>query len=413
MKIFSGVFKKVNFWSLLISQVLSQFTINVLSFLIILKLFEQTGSSIATSLLWISYAIPSVVIGPIAAALVDFVDKRLVLMITNLLQAAVVLVYAILLYKNFVFLPYAVVLIFSFLNQFYVPAEAAALPTLIGKEDLPVANSIFFVTQQSSLIVGFGLAGIFYQIMGLRASVISVSILLFVAFLSVSFLPRIKPKRKLAKEFEERVSQFFDEIVEGYRFIRDNHEILFPFLLLLGLQVIIAVIVTNLPSIATDVLRISPTLSGFLIITPAGIGALLGTYVISKILTKKTDENRLILIGISLFTVDIFLATLFLPLITIYWVRVFVGVITFMFIGFSAVSVLVPSVTFLQRKTPQEMLGRVFGNFWFLTTVVTILPVLFSATVTDLLGIRWLLFLMSLMSIIILVFLKRKMDRQI
>src|SRR5258708_6224567 len=31
------------------------------------------------------------------------------------------------------------------------------------------------------------------------------------------------------------------------------------------------------------------------------------------------------------------------------------------------------------------------NNFWFLITIVTVLPVLFSATVADLLGIRWLL----------------------
>src|SRR5260221_13946401 len=117
--------KNYKFVSLLISQVLSQLTVNILSFLILIKLFQQTGSTIATSFIWIAYALPAIIIGPIAAAFVDFVDKKIILMVTNLLQALAVLVYAILIYKNLVFLPYAIVFMYSFLNQFYVPAEAA------------------------------------------------------------------------------------------------------------------------------------------------------------------------------------------------------------------------------------------------------------------------------------------------
>ena len=97
MKEFKKLLKNYKFIALLGSQILSQLTINILSFLILIKLFEQTGSSIATSFVWVAYALPAIIVGPFAAALTDFVDKKLVLMSTNLLQAVTVLIYAILL----------------------------------------------------------------------------------------------------------------------------------------------------------------------------------------------------------------------------------------------------------------------------------------------------------------------------
>lgn len=399
MQEFKKLLRNYKFVALLISQVLSQLTINILSFLILIKLFEQTGSSIATSFVWIAYAFPAIIVGPIAAAFVDFVDKKNILMATNILQAATVFIYAILLYKNLVFLPYAIVFIYSFFNQFYVPAEAAALPIFVSDDHLPQANSIFFITQQSSLIIGFGLAGILDAILGFRSTVIFMSFLLFVAFISASFLPRRKPENKLAKDFEKRVSGFFEEILSGYRFIKETKKILLPFMLLLGLQVVVAVIVTNLPRIATDILAVDPNKSGIFIMLPAGIGAVMGTFVISKLLSNKFKKGNLIFIGLAVFAFTIGIATILLPLIPEEVFKIILGAILFVIVGFTVVSVLIPSMTYLQEQTPEKLLGRVFGNFWFLTTIVTVIPVLFSATIADLLGVRSLLLLLSLITL--------------
>ncbi len=411
MKEFKYLFKNYKFVALLVSQVLSQLTINILSFLILIKLFEQTGSSIATSFVWIAYAVPAIIVGPIAAALTDFVDKKIVLMTTNLLQAITVLIYAVLLYKNLVFLPYAIVFLYSFLNQFYVPAEAAALPMFVSDDHLPQANSIFFITQQSSLIIGFGLAGIFDAILGFRSTVLFMSFLIFVAFISASFLPKRKPGNKLSKDFEKRVSGFFDEIVEGYRFIKETKKILLPFSLLLGLQVIIAVIVTNLPRIATDILMVDPNKSGIFIMLPAGAGALIGTFIVSKLLSQKIKKGNLIFLCMSIFTLVLGAATILLPFVNIPAVRMILGATLFIVVGFSVVGVLIPSITYLQEQTPEKLLGRVFGNFWFLTTIVTLLPVLFSATIADLLGVRWLLLLLSLVSLCAIVFSRERTSK--
>ncbi|MBI1864016.1 MFS transporter, partial [Candidatus Woesebacteria bacterium] len=279
------VIKNRKFVSLWISQLLSQLTINMLSFLILVRLYEQTGSSIATSLLWISYTIPALIVGPFAAALVDWIDRRKTLMITNFLQATIVLIYAFVSGRHIIFLPYALVFTYSFLNQFYVPAEAATLPSVVEKKDLPEVNGLFFLTQQASLMLGFGLSGILVKLVGFKVSAIIAAVNLFIAFISVSFLPKQKSRKIIfSKDIEDQITKFFKEIVEGYRFIKDNSNILSPFLLLLVLQVLLSVILVSLPVIATQIVKVKANDSGLLIVTPASIGAVAATLSITKML---------------------------------------------------------------------------------------------------------------------------------
>ena len=98
---------------------------------------------------------------------------------------------------------FAVVLAYSFLNQFYVPAESASLPSVVSKEKLMKANSLFFLTQQLAVVVGFGFAGIIEKLIGFEGSLILSSVMLFIAFLSVYLLPNMTPHKKLPDTWED------------------------------------------------------------------------------------------------------------------------------------------------------------------------------------------------------------------
>ena len=76
-------------------------------------------------------------------------------------------------------------------DQFYVPAEMASLPSLVAESKLAKANSMFFLTQQLSLIIGFGFAGIIQNYVGFEGSLAICAGALFIAFISVLFLPKL------------------------------------------------------------------------------------------------------------------------------------------------------------------------------------------------------------------------------
>ena len=410
MKEFIETIRTKNFTFLWGSQVISQFIFNTLSFLIITRIFELTGSTIAVSFVWVSYALPALLFGPLGAVTADIADKRKVMTVSILLQAAVVFVFAYF-YAHYVFLSYAVVFIYSMINQFYMPSEAAALPQIVARNRLPQANSLFFITVQVGLVAGFTLAGVFYNSVGIGPTLLASSFLLLAAAINLKMLPLLRSGKKIPKGFEKGVVEFFSDIVIGYKFIKNTKAILFPFILLIGLQAALSVVVVNLPVITSDILKTKASFSGLLIIAPAAVGALIGTALISKLLTKRVRKRRLIEYGLFVLALCLLILSTIVPVVY-FWIGRPLAILVFLFAGASYVFGLIPSLTYLQEVTPEDLMGRVFGNIWFITTVVTVIPVLFSATITEIFGVRLLLFILGVVGVAV-VLLSRTIIRKV
>ncbi len=383
-----------NFYLLWISQIFSQITLNMMNFLLLARLYEATGSSIATSLLWVSYALPTIFFGPIGASVADLTSRRKTLMVTNFLQAFVIFIF-IFTHTYSLFLLFAVIIIYSFLNQFYVPAEMASLPSIVPESKLTKANSMFFLTQQLSLIIGFGTAGLIENWFGFNGALILCSSLLFVAFISVSLLPKLNPAVKVPKNWEDLIKVFFEHILEGYRFIKKMKSVLYPLGLLFVIQVGLTIVTANLPVIASQILQVPTNLAGLYIVVPAGIGALFGSLLVSKLTKRKWRKKKIINVGLAILGFSV-LGLVYGNLITSSIFVVLVGM------GFIAVNI--PTLTFLQEVTPEWLRGRVFGNLFFLITISTIFPVIFSGVISEFFGVKTLLTILALGVILILTF---------
>jgi MFS family permease len=367
-------------------------------------LFNTTGSSIATSLLWVTYALPAIIIGPFSAVLVDIFDRKKTLMITNLLQSLVIFLFALFHQPHF-FLLYGAVIIYSLLNQFYVPAELASLPSLVKKVNLSFANSLFFLTQQFAIVLGFGSAGILINILGFSNTLFLSSVLLFLAFVSVSFLPSISFDNHFPKSFDKLLVKFFKDIFEGYKFIKSKRDILLPFSMLIIFQTGLYVVMVNVPAIARDIFHINVELSGISIVAPAGIGAAMGALIVPSMLKREIRKKKIIETSMLIMIISFYFATFFLSFLPSF-LRLYAGILLVIILGFSYVGMLIPSQTYLQEVTPTDFRGRVFGNYWFVVTVVTVLPVIFSGAITDILGVRSLFFVIA--SVILSMFITSK-----
>ncbi len=400
------IIKNSKFRYLWTSQILSQVTVNMMNFILLSKIYSTTGSSIATSLLWVTYALPSIFFGPIGAASVDLINKRKMLMITNLLQAVAVFGF-LLFHEQSLFLLYFVVLTYSFFNQFYVPAESASLVIVVDKKHLASANSLFFITQQAALLFGFGLGGVIERLVGFKGSLALCAIFLFVAFLSVSFLTDIKEKNKIPESFEKLIIKFFASMVEGYEFIKSHKGILYPLVLLLILQIYLAVIFTNLPIIGEQILKIGVNYTGLFIVIPAGIGAFIGSIIVPKMLKLKFRKKRIIEFGLlasSIGMLALSLGVSYVPLVA-RLITVFVLVVA---VGVGFIMASIPTLTYLQEVTPADIRGRVFGNLWFLVTICTLFPVIFSGFLAEFLGVKFILFIIAVGSLGIFIYMSQK-----
>jgi len=388
---FIAILKTKNFIKIWSSQILSQLTVNLLNFVLIIKIFENTNSTVAVSLFWFFWALPAIFLGPFSGTLIDFLGTRKILILSNLSQALVVLLY--LPVRNSIWPIYSILLLYSFLNQFYLPAEAATLPGAVNRKLLPSANSLFLFTTYASLILGYGLAGPLIKLIGRQFPFVIGSLMLILAALAVRLLPSQTFSKINHKISSQYLPDFFKKLNEGYQFIRYNPTVLFPLLILVFSQIILSILLVLAPALIvkilnTDLINISSRL-----VLPIGIGGILGMITTVKLL-KNIRKRYLINTGFFLLSFSLFFLVLAVPHFPQYF-KILSEIVLGLICGFAFSLFTVPTQTLLQEKTPDNLRGRVFGVLGFLITLSSVLPVLFAATIGEFLGEIWVILILA------------------
>ena len=130
-----SIFRNRDFLLLWSAQGLSLVTNTALQFVLLILIVERTGSSIAGSGLIIFLAAPPVLFGPISGVIVDRIDKRTVLIATNVVRAGATAM--LLLADASLASIYAVAFVSATMGQFNLPAASAALPAFVPRAAVP------------------------------------------------------------------------------------------------------------------------------------------------------------------------------------------------------------------------------------------------------------------------------------
>src|SRR3990170_1198574 len=121
---------------------------NAMLYTLLILVVNETASSIHSTLLITAWMLPCIVLGVPAGGLADVLPKRALLVTGYAVRAA--LAAAMIIYVDDVWTLYLLVLAFSSVGQVSGPAEAAALPALVRRDQLAGANSWMVL----SLMVG-------------------------------------------------------------------------------------------------------------------------------------------------------------------------------------------------------------------------------------------------------------------
>ena len=132
--------------------------------------YQRTGSTLATGGMVLSFLIPSILLGSVAGVFVDRWDRRRLMVVVNLLQAAAVL--SLLLVDSVgLWVIYAMIATESTLSQAFSPAQVALIPNILagGEQELLTANALTGVGQHLSRLIGPAAGGFIVAAGGLTA----------------------------------------------------------------------------------------------------------------------------------------------------------------------------------------------------------------------------------------------------
>ncbi|MBL7078431.1 MFS transporter [Candidatus Shapirobacteria bacterium] len=397
-------FKNKNLRLLWLTHVFSQLANYLLLFVLLGRVFELTGSTMALGLLWTIYALPILFLGPFSGSIVDCLSKRRILIITNLLQVLVITGYGLVFFTQNSFLVYALIFLYSIINQLNNPAEQASIPAFLPKKDFLLINNLFFFSDQGAFILGSILSGLLVRFSSPLTVVLFTAVLTLLSAFFAAFLPSDAPANKFP-EWNKAIESFLIKIKEGYSFIAGQTLMVYSFGLVLLFQVVVVIFALILPGFSSQILGLSPYDASWLVVFPLLCGAAAGTFL----LTQNQDRVRKKeWIGAGLFTLGIILLVFALVVPRLKFGRELVSLPLSFLAGLSAAFAYAPGRAFIQETAPGKKRGRIFGTLSFFMALVTIPPGIFAALITELITVKGFLTIIGLIVLAIGYFVLKK-----
>jgi MFS family permease len=404
-----AVLRNRPFLLLWLSQVATQIGSNMVLYALTVVVLEASDLSTAVSGLFLTFLVPSVLFSALAGVYVDRIDRRIVLVTTNVMRGVVlVAIYAVGHDLTFVLL---LNIVFATTTVFFAPAEAAMIPALVPRDQLVPANGLFTLTLNGAFAIGYALLGPLMVTIsgGPEPLLIVVATLFGIAAIFCATLPSDPPVpvadrprvggRAAVAEAGHAVGGTIAQLREGVGYIRENTAIAWT-LVYLGIAAgLVGVIGVLGPKFAQQTLGLSAR-DLIVVVLPLGLGIVMGVLILNNygryIPRRRAIEGGLIALGLLLSSLTIagplsrFLQgvsgdvkvvdlSALTSLIAVVVALAFLAGIAY---GIVAIS----SQTQLQEDLPEEVRGRVFGVLNMLVSVASILPIIVFGSLADLVG---------------------------
>lgn len=119
----------------------------------------NTRSGLVVTGVMLSRAIPAVMAGPVAGVLLDRLDRKRIMIASDLIRAFVAIGFIFAIPRSDTWLLYLLSALLMGASPFFTSGRSAILPSIASKEELHTANSLTQTTQWMTLTIGAFLGG--------------------------------------------------------------------------------------------------------------------------------------------------------------------------------------------------------------------------------------------------------------
>jgi MFS family permease len=331
------------------------------------------------SMIMIASTLPAIFFGSIAGIYVDRYPKRMVLIGCNILRGILVLTIPFL--PKMLILLLTITFLISIFTQFFAPAEQSAIPLLVPESYLMSANALFTLTMMGSMIVGFAIGAPLLKLFDLGfTSLLKINFgqellvggMYIIAGLVLVFLPKNE-----VIQLGDR-SHIWADLKDSLKYLKRNPLIsgaILQLVIFYGVFAALLKLSTNLSEIITG----NRTDFGYLL-AATGIGMAIGAVILGN-LGDRFAHRPLPLVGF------IGMALMLVMLAFVQDLRL--ALVLTVILGFNGALVAVPMLTVIQKYTPENMRGKVFGLLNNAENVAVSLPLAIAAVTLDA-AIGWL-----------------------
>ncbi|WP_246945276.1 MFS transporter [Bacillus pinisoli] len=337
-------------------------------------ILRLTGSPAAVAGLWIMGPVASIVTKFWSGSLIDRMNKRRLMIITDLIRAIII---AFIPFISSVWLLYVCLFLLSVARAFFEPTSMIYMTSLIPQEQRKQFNSFRSVFTSGAFLIGPAIAGFLIVATSIHIAIWINAISFVLSAGVILLLPNIDEKATQVNKFN-----FKDIVLDwGYvlSFSRKNTYVISVYFLAQIFMVITLGMDAQEVVFTQKVLGLSETDFG-LLISITGIGSVIGASVVS-ILAKRMSIQLLISTGFLFVAVGYMIYAFSFSFLSV--------AIGFILLGFFNAFSNTGFMTFYQNNVPVDMMGRISSVYSVMISVLQIVSVLLIGFTGEIIPLRY------------------------
>jgi MFS transporter, DHA3 family, macrolide efflux protein len=210
------------FLTIWIGQLMSMLGSGLISFALAVWIFDQTGQATPFALTALFGTLPRILLSPIAGAVVDRRNRKMIMLVSDSLAGVLTLATAVLLLTGQmqIWMIYLISFFESVFAAFQGPAYSASVVMLVPKKQLTRANSMLQMGEAIQSIITPILAGALFTTIGMTGIIIiDAATYLFALFtLIIVRIPQPEP----AKQTQDQHQSMLKDVAFGWRYLVDR-----------------------------------------------------------------------------------------------------------------------------------------------------------------------------------------------
>jgi len=336
--------------------------------------YDMTHSTVHLALVNVCRAVPILAFTLFAGVIADRVDRRRMMVISQVVMMAIALVLSALLTTGqlVLWMVFAIATARGIVNSFNQPARQALISELVPQEDLPSAIALNSTTFNLSKVFGPALSGVLIATIGINEAfylnTVSIGIALYC--LALMSFPAPEPRVKSSKSM-------LGDLMAGIAYLQQEKALRTLVILALVPMVLGQPYQTMLTVFARDVFESGSMGLGVLQST-AAIGAMFGIFFVASSKTARFNLQMIVGLGVYGLALTLFAMSpsmaFALPLLLV--------------VGLSQQTYQTSNNTLLQMNVAPEYRGRVLSTL-FLQRGMVPLGTMFAGLATEAFGPRW------------------------
>lgn len=298
------LFRQKEYRKILLAGLINRFGDSIDAIAFTWLVYELTGNAAWSAFMFAANQLPSVLVQPFAGALVEGMEKKKLMVITDIIRGMITAGLA-LLYSTGLLTPW-IMLIFTLVNSsveaFRLPASLAVMPMILKEKDYAYGSSLNSGAGRIVELMGLGAAGVIIGFWGIGTAIAIDGVSFFGSALILSFL-RIKENH--LRKGQLSLKEYGTSLKDGWSYLK-GQKVIRNFCLL---TVLVNAITVPLNALQTPLIQEvlgqgSQLLSVFSLALSAGmgIGSLAYPFVSRRLSVRVQFAGAGVLVGASMYS---------------------------------------------------------------------------------------------------------------